>query len=871
MKTYRILMMMFLLILVGRTSADNLVVENLTMSAGESKQISINLLNSEKKYAAFQFDLVLPTGITIAKNENGKFIASLNNDRIDDHTLSVSDMGNNTYRFLSFSITNAEYYGTSGALVYVTLQTDENISGGNKTATIQSQVFTEVSGGQHKWSDTTFTIEISGGGNPDNPVVSDDILSVETVSMSAGETKQIAIVLSNPTHKYTAFQFDLVLPDGISIAKNDKGKLIANLNEDRIDDHTLSVSETGAHTYRFLSFSLTNSEFYGTGGALVYVSLHASESISDGNKTATIQSQVFTELSGEQYKLNDITFSVQIQALVVPEIIAENKSRTYGEENPTFTYTTSAELNGVPSLSTTATKTSPVGEYEIVVSRGTVVGEYTAKNGVLTVTKAPLTISAGTYSKRQYEPMPEFTLTYTGFKNNETSAVLTKQVIVKCDATEDSAPGEYPITLSGAEAQNYEISYVAGTLTVSEPQSYTLTYLVDGEVYKTYSIKYRSAITPEPAPIKEGYTFSGWSDIPETMPAHDVTVTGTFTINKYKLTYKVDGEVYKSYDVEYGAKITPEAEPTKEGYTFSGWSEIPETMPAHDITVTGSFTINKYKLTYIVDGEVYKSYDIEYGTTITPEFAPTKEGYTFSGWSDIPATMPAHDVTVTGTFTRDGIVVDNVVFEETEDGVVLINGESLSGNVIIPATITANGQTYRVIAIGEGAFKGNAAITSVTISSGVVLIGASAFEGCTNLKEIIIGKDVTAIADKAFADIVPSANAARRADGVVLTVYCYAVNVPQTATNAFENTPIDKALLLVEDSSLSDYCNAEPWKRFGTIHGFNGGSGINAIWAEGGNAKIYTLDGKLLEKPQKGLNIVRMSNGTTKKIVVSRQ
>lgn len=62
------------------------------------------------------------------------------------------------------------------------------------------------------------------------------------------------------------------------------------------------------------------------------------------------------------------------------------------------------------------------------------------------------------------------------------------------------------------------------------------------------------------------------------------------TYSLYKLTYLIDGEVYTSYDVAYGTTITPEAEPTKEGYTFSGWSDIPETMPAHDVTIYGSYT-----------------------------------------------------------------------------------------------------------------------------------------------------------------------------------------------------------------------------------------------------------------------------------------
>lgn len=138
------------------------------------------------------------------------------------------------------------------------------------------------------------------------------------------------------------------------------------------------------------------------------------------------------------------------------------------------------------------------------------------------------------------------------------------------------------------------------------------------------------------------------------------------SINKigvYNLIYILDGEVYKKYEIEEGDVITPEAAPTREGYTFSGWSEIPETMPAHDVTVTGAFSINKYKLSYTVDDEEYKSYDVEYGASITPEAEPTKEGYTFSGWSLIPETMPAKDVTITGTFTFDDVSEDAEDFE----------------------------------------------------------------------------------------------------------------------------------------------------------------------------------------------------------------
>lgn len=119
---------------------------------------------------------------------------------------------------------------------------------------------------------------------------------------------------------------------------------------------------------------------------------------------------------------------------------------------------------------------------------------------------------------------------------------------------------------------------------------HTLTYIVDGNIYKSYQVEENSSITVEPNPQKEGYTFSGWSDVPETMPAHDVIVTGSFVINKYKVTYIIDGEVFATDYIEYGATIVPPSVGEKEGFTFSGWNDIPETMPAYDITIYGSFT-----------------------------------------------------------------------------------------------------------------------------------------------------------------------------------------------------------------------------------------------------------------------------------------
>ena len=328
-------------------------------------------------------------------------------------------------------------------------------------------------------------------------------------------------------------------------------------------------------------------------------------------------------------------------------VVARNFERIYGEANPTFEYTVEGGLlEGKPEIICEATETSPVGEYPIVVKQGTVKNQnvsYIA--GTLTVVKAPLTTIANSYMKKQYEPMPEFSVFYIGFKNNETKDVLTKQPVLSCEANEDSTPGEYTITVSGAEAENYEIQYIAGKLTVTEA-SYTLTYIVDGEVYQSISVKYRDSITPLEAPEKEGYTFSGWSEIPEIMPNHDVTVTGSFTANSYTLTYIVDGEEYKSFTIKYRDPITPLEAPTKEGYTFYGWDGLPRSMPAQNVTVTGYFTINTYTVMYVLDGEVYTTETLKYGAKIVPPVILGLEDYTI--WEDVPETMPAFDITIYG-------------------------------------------------------------------------------------------------------------------------------------------------------------------------------------------------------------------------------
>ena len=151
-------------------------------------------------------------------------------------------------------------------------------------------------------------------------------------------------------------------------------------------------------------------------------------------------------------------------------IRAKSYTRQYGDANPVFEYEVEgAALEGTPELTCSAVANSPVGAYTIELSKGSV-KNYNVhfENGTMTITKAPLTISAGNYTKKQGDAMPAFKASYDGFKNGETESVLTKQPVFSTDANEASSPAEYAVNVSSAEAENYEISYQPGTLTVTE-------------------------------------------------------------------------------------------------------------------------------------------------------------------------------------------------------------------------------------------------------------------------------------------------------------------------------------------------------------------------------------------------------------------
>ena len=219
--------------------------------------------------------------------------------------------------------------------------------------------------------------------------------------------------------------------------------------------------------------------------------------------------------------------------------------------------------------------------------------------------------------------------------------------------------------------------------------SYKLIYEVDGETYHSEEIAFGTAITPLAAPQKEGKTFSGWSEIPATMPAHDVKVIGSFSLNSYMVKFVVDGMVIYEKSQAYGSKIVVPTVEEKEGYTFSGFGDVDETVPAHDVTYNGSYIANKYKVTFVADGKVVSETEMEYGAPIVAPEAPAKEGHTFVGWGNIDKTVPAHDVVYTAEYKVNIYKLTYIL-----NGNVFAEDSIAYGSIITPREVPDSDKSY---------------------------------------------------------------------------------------------------------------------------------------------------------------------------------
>ena len=293
--------------------------------------------------------------------------------------------------------------------------------------------------------------------------------------------------------------------------------------------------------------------------------------------------------------------------------------------------------------------------------------------------------------------------------------------------------GELPSTMP-----DYEVSLKA-TWTPVGPATHKVEYFyaVDGDVYETLTVEEGKPIVHPADPTVEGLTFVEWVDkdgnaIPDdlVMGTEDLKIYAKFDVNTYNVTYIVDGEVYKEYDVLYQEEVpVPDDPADSPERVFAGWDPNPEAvMPAHDLTYTAKWADpepDKYTATFLrADGKTHSKQLLAEGDAIEIPEAPKKFGYVFVGWEpEVPDVMPAQDMVFEPQYEVDktfvtivvgGTVIAGGAIAASIANAAIITGASIIGGILVivgvselvkhthTVTYIVDGEEYKTYKVVEG-------------------------------------------------------------------------------------------------------------------------------------------------------------------------
>ncbi|ENM3965194.1 InlB B-repeat-containing protein, partial [Vibrio cholerae] len=291
--------------------------------------------------------------------------------------------------------------------------------------------------------------------------------------------------------------------------------------------------------------------------------------------------------------------------------------------------------------------------------------------------------------------------------------------VIACSATENSCTAQVlksaELTLTATPTAGYSFSQWQGctstngnqcSVTMGQAQqvsaiftaqSYTLSFNGNGGSAVTpITANFGSTITAPADPTREGYTFAGWTPaLPNTMPASNTTLTAQWTVNPYTISFNSDGgSAVTPITANFGSTITAPADPTREGYTFAGWTPaLPNTMPASNATLTAQWTVNPYTISFNSDGgSAVTPITADFGSAITAPADPTREGYTFAGWTPaVPNTMPASNTTLTAQWTVNPYTIS---FNSDGGSAVAPITADFGSNITAPADPTREGYDF---------------------------------------------------------------------------------------------------------------------------------------------------------------------------------
>src|SRR5690554_520102 len=253
---------------------------------------------------------------------------------------------------------------------------------------------------------------------------------------------------------------------------------------------------------------------------------------------------------------------------------------------------------------------------------------------------------------------------------------------------EDTPIGAIKVTFNSMGGSEVNPQYVQKDNTIAIPNTSKVGYTLDGW--------YTS--------LNNGQTFDEKWSFTNNKVTTDITLYAKWIINQYTITFDSNGgSPVTAITQDYDTLVIAPANPTKLGYTFSGWSQpVPIKMPAEDVTLIAEWSINQYTITFDSNGgSPVTAITQDYATTVSKPTDPTKAGYTFAGWysdSNLSTaytftTMPAEDITL---YAKWNIITYSINYELAGGLNHLSNPSSytIETNTIILSAPTKEGYTF---------------------------------------------------------------------------------------------------------------------------------------------------------------------------------
>lgn len=596
----RIWMISLLMLLISSTiwADDKLNVYDFRISPGETKEIEVCMEN-DVSYVAFQFDLHLPQGLTLESYSVG--------DRVPETTMvSMSEMDDGSYRFIAAAMQAESISGYGGSIVNLTLKASENFSEDESKGYLRNVKLAKADASGVNIPELSFIIN--------KTIVIAEQLTINNFDITIGETKQVNVSLTD-NGGYVAFQFDLYLPEGITI-------LSAEADRSRVPENTsLSMSQQEDGSYRFITAAMSGETLVGKSGSIVNLTVKADENISAGKKTGYFRKIKFAKADATGNRYSEMSFGIDVKEQPCT-VTAKSYTRVYGDANPVFEYTTEgASLNGTPTITCNATETSAVGTYAITISKGSVT------NSNVTFVDGKLTITTKTVDKPTIL-LSETNYTFDGNAKEPTITVNDGDKTIpaaeySASYTNNTNVGTATVTITDVEGGNYAVSG-STTFTISKAEG-----SVTAPVGKS-DLVYNGAAQDL---ITAGSTTTGTLEYSLDGTTYAETIPQGTDAGSYTVYYKVTGDdnhndvAAQNFQVTIASKTveSPTITLSQTSYTYDGNAKEPTvtvkdgetTIPAAEYSVGYTNNTNVGTATVTITDKDGGNYAVSGSTTFT--------------------------------------------------------------------------------------------------------------------------------------------------------------------------------------------------------------------------------------------------------------